>query len=131
MSVRIPAALFAAVLFTTRALAQLDTGVILGTVTDASGAVVPSAAVTVENQATGTVARFQSDATGSFVATALPVGVYRISASATGFKTRVLENLRLQVSDRMRIDIALETGQITERVTVDAQAPIVDTASTT
>src|SRR4051794_21989428 len=101
---------FAAVAVTTPVLAQLDTGVILGTVFDPSGAVVPSAGVTVENQATGTVARFQTDATGAFVAPALPVGVYRVSASATGFKTRIMENLRLQVSDRLRIDIALETG---------------------
>jgi len=131
MFVRFLRFVFAAVAVTTPVLAQLDTGVILGTVFDPSGAVVPSAGVTVENQATGTVARFQTDATGAFVAPALPVGVYRVSASATGFKTRIMENLRLQVSDRLRIDIALETGQMSERVTVDAQAPIVDTSSTT
>lgn len=131
MLVRIATAIFAALMFTVSSFAQQDTGVILGTVFDQSGAVVPAASVTVENAGTGTVARLKTDSTGNFVAPALSVGTYTVSASATGFKTRVMENLRLQVSDRMRIDITLETGQASERVTVDAQAPIVDTSSTT
>ena len=111
--------------------AQLDTGVILGTVLDPSGAVIPNASVIVQNQGTGASNNLTTDAAGNFIASALPVGVYRVTASAPGFKTRVNENLRLQVSDRLRIDLALETGQATERVTINAEAPIVDTASTT
>src|SRR6476661_9417384 len=98
MFLRIAITVCAAVLLTTSSFAQQDTGVILGTVFDQSGAVVPSAAVTVENAGTGTVARLKTDSTGNFVASALPVGTYTVSASATGFKTRVMENLRLQVS---------------------------------
>jgi hypothetical protein len=111
--------------------AQLDTGVILGTVLDPSGAIVPNASVVVQNQGTGASSNLTTDDTGNFIASALPVGVYRVTASAPGFKTRVNENLRVQVSDRLRIDLALETGQVTERVTINAEAPIVDTASTT
>lgn len=111
--------------------AQLDTAVILGTVLDPSGAVIPNATVLVQNQGTGTSSNLQTDASGNYIASALPVGVYRVTASAPGFKTRVNEDLRLQVSDRLRVDLTLETGQITERVTVSSEAPVVDTASTT
>ncbi|HYI96674.1 MAG TPA: TonB-dependent receptor [Bryobacteraceae bacterium] len=114
-----------------RCSAQLDTGVILGTVLDPSGAVIPNATVLVQNQGTGASSNMTTDASGNFIASALPVGVYRVSASAAGFKTRVNENLRVQVSDRLRVDLTLETGQITERVTVSSEAPVVDTASTT
>lgn len=111
--------------------AQLDTGVILGTVLDASGAVVPNATVTVQNTGTRAAWNLTSDATGGFIASALPVGNYQVSASASGFKTRVVEDLKLQVSDRLRIELTLEAGQITERVTVNAETTIVDTASST
>src|SRR3954451_24315412 len=80
-----------------RSSAQLDTGVILGTVVDASGAIVPNATVLVQNQGTGASSNLTTDATGSYIASALPVGVYRVTALAPGFKTWVNENLRLQV----------------------------------
>ena len=111
--------------------AQLDTGAILGTVLDPSGAVIPSAVIAVENQNTGAQIRIVADETGNFIAPVLPVGLYRVSASAPGFKTLVRSDLRLQVSDRMRLDLTLETGQVSETVNVTSQAPIVDTASTT
>lgn len=114
-----------------RCAAQLDTGVILGTVLDPSGAVIPNATVVVQNQGTGASSNLTTDESGNFIASALPVGVYRVTATAPGFKTRVNENLRVQVSDRLRVDLTLETGQITERVTVSSDAPVVDTASTT
>lgn len=112
-------------------LAQLDTGVILGTVLDPSAAVVPNATVVVENQGTGAAYNLKTDAAGNFIAPALAVGMYRVTASAPGFKTRVNENLRLQVSDRLRVELVLETGQVSERVTVTGDAPVVETASTT
>ena len=121
----------AGLLFTTLGYAQLDTGVILGTVLDPSGAVIPNASVAVQNQGTDATHNITTDGSGNFIVPALPVGTYRITASAPGFKTRVNENLRLQVSDRLRVDLMLETGQITERVMVSAEAPVVDTASTT
>lgn len=111
--------------------AQLDTGVVLGTVLDPSGAVVPGASVVVENQGTGARYEVVTDASGNFIASALTVGIYRVSASAPGFKTKINENLRLQVSDRLRVELILETGQISEKVTVSSEAPLVDTASTT
>jgi hypothetical protein len=111
--------------------AQLDTGVILGTVLDPSGAVIPSAEVVVENQGTGVTQRIHTDNAGNYIAPALLVGNYRLSVSAPGFKTRITENVKLQVSDRLRQDFTLETGQVSEQITVDATPPLVDTASTT
>lgn len=111
--------------------AQLDTGVILGTVFDPSGAVIPAAEVVVQNQGTRATQTIRTDNAGSFIAPALPVGLYRISVSGAGFKTRVTENVRLQVSDRRRLDFTLETGQVSKQITVDATAPLVDAASTT
>ncbi|MGH8865197.1 MAG: TonB-dependent receptor, partial [Burkholderiales bacterium] len=109
----------------------MDTGAILGTLTDSNGAVMPKAAVVVQNQGTGASYTLSTDETGNFIASALSVGVYRVTASAAGFKTRVVENLRLQVSDRLRLAITLEPGEVTEKVTVTTEAPIIDTASTT
>src|SRR5690242_7289897 len=111
--------------------AQLDTGVLLGTVVDPSGAVIPSAEGVVQNQGTGASQTIHTDNTGSFIAPALPVGLYRVTVSAAGFKKRVTENVRLQVSDRRRLDFALETGEVSQQITVDATPPLVDTASTT
>ena len=112
---------------TFQSFAQLDTGVILGTVLDSSGAVAPAASVVVQHQGTGATWSLTTDGNGNYIASALPVGLYRVTASAPGFKTRVNENLRLQVSDRLRVELTLETGQITERVTINAEAPMVDT----
>jgi hypothetical protein len=131
MLIRSACVLFCGFLLILPCLAQLDTGVILGTVLDPSGAVVPQASVVVQNQGTRATYNLTSGEDGNFIAPALPVGNYRVTVSAPGFKTRVLEDLRLQVSDRMRVDVTLETGQVTERVTVSAEAPVVDTASTT
>src|SRR5262245_44739122 len=69
--------------------AQLDRGTILGTVLDSSAAVVPSAKVTIQNQGTSATTELLTDAEGNFVAPVLPVGMYRVSVSAQGFKTQV------------------------------------------
>src|SRR5262245_48867044 len=87
--------------------AQLDRGTILGTVLDSSAAVVPSAKVTIQNQGTSATTELLTDGEGNFVAPVLPVGTYRVSVSAQGFKTQVSENLQLRVSDRLRLILTL------------------------
>jgi hypothetical protein len=111
--------------------AQLNTGTILGTVTDATGAVVPGANVEVQNQDTGLVQTATSNSVGEYVVPSLAIGRYRVTVSLHGFKRRVIENLTLRVSDRLRVDAGLETGQLSEKVTVTGETPLVDTASTT
>jgi hypothetical protein len=59
------------------------------------------------------------------------VGSYRISVSAPGFKTNVRENVAINSAERVRLEITLEAGEVSERVTVTAEAPLLETASTT
>jgi hypothetical protein len=110
--------------------AQLETGTILGTITDASGAVVPNAPITVQNQGTSISLNVTSDGYGNYVAPVLPIGTYRVTVAAAGFKTQVKENILLRQADRTRIDVTLEAGAVTERVTVTAEAPVVESATT-
>ena len=111
--------------------AQLQTASIVGTVLDPAGAVIPGAKITVENQETAQTFSLTSDANGNYIAPVLQIGNYRITAEAPGFKTLVSENITLRVSDRVRVDMKLETGVVTERVTVSAEAPLVESESTT
>jgi hypothetical protein len=113
------------------AFAQLDSATLLGTVFDSSGAVLPNASVVVQNQETASAWTLHADASGNFIAPMVPVGTYRVTASAQGFQTKTVENIALRVSDRTRVDITLQPGGVNEKVTVASQAPLVDTASTT
>jgi len=110
---------------------QQDTGTVVGTILDASGSVVPGASVSIENQNTGASFAAKTNGEGNFIAPVLPIGVYRVTASAIGFKTRTVEGLVLRVSDRLRVDVTLEPGSINERVTVTGESPLVESASST
>jgi hypothetical protein len=111
--------------------AQLDTASIVGTVLDPSGAAIPGAAVVIENQGTRAAWRITASGEGAFVAPVLPVGGYRVTVSASGFKTRTVESYTLRVSDRLRVEITLEPGSMTEKITVTGDAALVEAASTT
>ena len=111
--------------------AQLDSGTILGTVIDGSGAVVPGVKISVRNQGTSALSEAVTGSDGNFVIPVLPIGTYTLSATTRGFKTQVRPNLELRVSDRLRVTIPLEPGAVTETVTVVDSQPLVDTASTT
>jgi hypothetical protein len=111
--------------------AQLDTATIVGTVLDQSGAVIPNAPVSVENQNMGATFNATSNGEGNFIVPVLPIGTYRVTVSAAGFKAHTVEGLTLRVSDRMRVDITLETGSIREKITVASESPLVDSASST
>lgn len=110
---------------------QTDTGTILGSVTDASGGVIPNAKVRIENQGTNLTLVLSTDQLGTFTSTPLPIGNYRVTISAPGFGTKALSDLTLTVSDRMRLTVTLVPGQVRQTVEVSGQTPLVDTASTT
>ncbi|MEO8028365.1 MAG: TonB-dependent receptor, partial [Bryobacteraceae bacterium] len=131
MSHRIVFCLIAVLLTSVPAIAQLVTASIVGTVVDASGAIIPQASVIVENQGTAATVRLTTDANGNYIAPVLQIGTYRITVSAPGFKTHISENITLRVSDRVRVDVPLETGVISEKVTVSSEAPLVEAAATT
>ena len=112
------------------ALAQ-STGTLQGTVLDPQGGVVPHAKVTVRNLATGVERTTETDDSGNFLVSALPVGTYRVEIRREGFKTFVQSGITLEVDQRARLDITLQVGSLGETVTVTSEAPLVRTEDTT
>ena len=109
--------------------AQTTTGVVLGTVRDAAGAVVPGAVVTMINAGTNARDESVSDERGNFIVPQLPPGTYRLEATMQGFKGFVRTGIALQVQQQVRIDVVLEIGQMAETVNVVAGTSIVDTTT--
>jgi len=106
---------------------QGSTATITGTVTDPSGAVVPGAAVTVLNQATGVDFHQETNSAGVYSFGALIPGTYSVTVAAKGFKTYVNRDLGLTVNQILRIDATLEVGSEAQTITVEAAAPLVNT----
>src|ERR1041385_5098744 len=104
--------------FSTAAYAQgSNLGTIRGTVTDAHGAVLPNAAVQVTDQATGLTRDLKTNGEGNYEAVALKPGTYKVSVTATGFKTTSMDAV-VSGSDTVRADLKLEVGAQTENVIV-------------
>ncbi|MFZ3339877.1 MAG: TonB-dependent receptor [Terriglobales bacterium] len=110
-------------------IAQTSQGRILGTVTDASGAVVSGAAVTVTNVATGVSRSVASSTAGEYVVPELEAGPYSVKVQSKGFATTERTGIRLEVAKDVRVDVQLKPGVETEVMTVNGEAPIIDTTS--
>jgi hypothetical protein len=102
---------------------------IFGTVTDSSGAILPSAAVTVTQTETGLARQARTDAAGAFTLPGLPNGTYTIRVSADGFKTLTQKEIAVQVGENRRVDVRLELGSVSEAIDVTAEAAQVETRS--
>lgn len=113
--------------WTAAAYSQATEGSILGTVIDASGAPVSGARIEVTGVKTGLRRITLTDASGGYVVSALPIGLYTVSAEQTGFKKAVFPEIELTVKARMRADLRLEVGQLTESVSVSAVSPLIKT----
>jgi hypothetical protein len=112
--------------------AQTFRGTILGTVTDAQGAVVSGAKVTVKNVATGLERTTDTSADGSYALPELPIGTYTVTVTQTGFQTFVTTGVAVDVATERRVDAAMRPGQVSSRVEVSAdQLPMVETTSNT
>jgi hypothetical protein len=112
--------------------AQEITGSIVGTVKDANGARVKGATVTITNSDTKLAVRtITTNDDGEFTVPLLPVAFYDISVEATGFKKHIDERVKLNVNERRSVDIALETGNVNETVTVTSEGLQVDTQTAT
>ena len=107
--------------------AQKDTGSIVGTVTEGTGAVVPNADVEVTDVERGQTFKTTTSDSGEFVASPLHVGRYKVAVAKAGFKKAVSETVELNVQGRIAINIALQVGQITEEVVVTGAAPLLET----
>ena len=111
--------------------AQSTFGTILGTVTDASGAVVPQAKIVITNQGENTSRNISTDLQGNFEALNLKAGNYTVTAEAGGFKRSKTSGLELTARQTLRVNIALELGQVTETLSVSAAAAVVTTDNAT
>src|ERR1051325_11096795 len=100
--------------------AQGDRGVITGTVTDATGAVVPGAVITVIQNGTNTSFRSTSSTAGDFTVPSLPVGSYEVRTEKSSFKTSVTDNVMVVAGGAVRLDLILQVGQTQQSVEVTA-----------
>ena len=89
-------------LFPSAAFAQSDRGIITGTVTDTTGAVVANVAIEARQLETGAVFPTTSTSTGSYTLTELPVGPYEVTATVAGFKKYVRSGITVQVAQTLR-----------------------------
>ena len=111
--------------------AQTFRGTILGTVTDASGAVVAGAKVTVRNSGTGLERSTETSAEGTYSVPELPIGTYTVTITQPGFQTYVAKDVVVDVSAEHRVDAKLITGQVSQSVEVNAEIPLIETTSNT
>jgi hypothetical protein len=111
--------------------AQVAGANLSGTVTDASGAGVPNAKVSIKNTATGVARAITTDSDGFYSAPNLLPGIYDITVAASGFSTSVQSGLTLTVGASQALNISLKIGHATEQVLVTATAPDVQLASST
>src|SRR5262245_42380410 len=108
------------------------TGTITGVVTDPTGAIIQGAKVTALNKANGFKQETATDSNGFYRLDLLPVGAYSVTIAPTaGFKQAVNNAINLSVNDVLRVDFKLETGQVSEVVTVSDSPSIVNTETST
>ena len=110
--------------------AQETTGSITGVVKDATGAVIIGAAVTAVNQQTAAEFRAATDSNGAYQFPLLRAGTYRIAVESKGFQ-RVQQMVVVNTSERPRIDVTLNVGQVTDTVNVTAETPLLQSEKST
>ena len=112
-------------------LAQSTFGTILGTVSDASGALAPGVAVTVTNLAENISRETVSDFQGHYEFDNLKAGLYRVVARKQGFREFSAADLRLEARQTLRINVGLQVGEVVETVTVEGAAAVITTETQT
>ena len=105
------------------------TSAILGNVTDATGAALAGATVTVRNIETGVARTTVTEDTGDYRVLSLPVGQYEVRVEKTGFKAGVRSGISLVVAQQAVVNVQLEVGQVTQSVTVTGEAELVNTTA--
>jgi hypothetical protein len=121
---------FLSLVITPHLFAQ-STATVRGTVTDASGAVIPNATVTAQNDATGLTRTMNTSSTGAYAFPALPIGNYRLEFRAPGMRSQTISGLVLQVSQIVVENVKLGVAQTSNTVTVSAEAPVIDAGTMT
>ncbi|HEY1936970.1 MAG TPA: TonB-dependent receptor [Candidatus Angelobacter sp.] len=117
-------------LFAASAFAQ-TTAKILGNVSDASGAAIVGAKVTVKNTARGIERATQTNSTGGYEVDALPPGTYTVQVEMNGFETQLAKDVVVQVSNNVVQNFGLKVASTTEVVTVEGTAPLIESTTMT
>lgn len=107
--------------------AQTVNATLVGDVVDASGAAIVGAKVVVKNKATGLLREVETNETGSYRVFPLNPGEYEVSVSKAGFRTQTIPSLTLEVAAVVKQDFRLDVGQVTESISVEAVAPLLQT----
>lgn len=107
--------------------AQVDTGTILGTISDASGAPINGAKVTLTNEGTGAALSSTTGVDGIYKFTPLKIGLYKVTASYLGFQTVTQTHIEVNVGEDVVINFAMKPGAVTESVEVVASVPVLQT----
>jgi len=102
---------------------------ISGQVTDASGSVLPNAAITVTNQDTGLVRNTRTNGDGVYVVPDLPTGKYRVSAEAPAFARQIVDNNPLATNVSIVVNLKMQVGSQAEAVTIQADALVLETST--
>ncbi|MBI1763926.1 MAG: carboxypeptidase regulatory-like domain-containing protein [Acidobacteria bacterium] len=110
-------------------LAQGTTSRLTGTVTDQSGAAVPGATVTLTNEATNISFKTQTSDTGAYAFDLIQAGTYQVTVEKTGFKKFVSNNNVAQINQPATVNVAMQVGEVSSQVTVEATADVVQTSS--
>jgi hypothetical protein len=122
--------LFFVFLFVAATAMAQSTATLQGTVKDQKGDVVAGAKVTVRNQGTGIDRTTQTDSEGNYQLAALPVGNYSLEVEMQGFKRQLVSSLAMEVGRTVVKDFSLEVGGLEQSVTVTAEAPVIESATT-
>jgi len=105
-------------------LAQVDTGSITGTVTDASGAVVSGAKVTLTNQGTGAALSNTTSSDGVYTFSPVRIGTYKLEVTAQGFQTTTHPDVTVNIGSSIALNFSLKPGSQTETIEVTAATPV-------
>jgi hypothetical protein len=125
---RMAGALTVTAFVTATLFGQTDTGRILGSVVDESGAVIPAATIVITDTERGTSRTQTTNEAGEYLAPNLVAGQYLVRASSPGFRTTE-RHIGLEVARDVRVDFLLQTGDTQTTVTINADAPLIDTTS--
>jgi hypothetical protein len=123
------AAVVTTVAISSISLGQANQGSIAGTVTDQTGAVVVNAQIAAKERSTGTTYKTVSSSAGLYRFPNVNIGTYDVKVSSTGFKTVSLTGVVVQVASTAALDVKLNAGAVTETISVNADAPTVQSES--
>jgi outer membrane receptor protein involved in Fe transport len=111
------------------AFAQQATGVIIGRVIDEQGAAIPGVTVTAKSPTTGLVRAEVSDAEGLYRLTALPIGIYEVTAELQGFATVSKKDIEVNIAQTQAVDFPMKIAALSETVNVTGATPLIETTA--